>query len=455
MIKRLSSTAALALLAACVVSSVVRADERDQEIERLKEMVHALQQRVEALEAEAGSQTPDVQVIESAPPATTDSAASPADPPQPATDLAAGYSQSGAEAVEDTIALPPAEGQAEGIDFTGAVRYNFFLDEENADTTRGASGFDIFRIGAEGSLDNFLVSAEYRFYSYMNTLHHGWIGYDLEDGGQFQLGVSQVPFGILPYASHNYWFGVPYYLGLADDYDLGLKYVGENGDWDFHLAFYKNEELGDASNLDRIAYDLVTVGDQANEEANQFNARIAYTLGNGTDAVHELGFSGQWGQIFNTLTGENGDHWAAAVHLDSRYKRWNFQFELARYEFSPENPPGVSDDTVRLGAFAGFYDVSSAGTVGVANVAYNVPVRSAIIDQILVYNDFSIVHKDVDAFEDSMLNTTGAAVGMGPVFIYLDLIQGRNMVFFGNGSLAGGGNTSWERQLNVNVGYYW
>ncbi len=410
------------LLVASCASSMVQADERDEEIERLKAMIAELQQRVEALEADS---------------AVGDEALT------------------GAERADESGTLPLEEATDEGIAFTGAVRYNFSADEDSIDSKRGESGFDLFRVGAEGSVDNFQVSAEYRFYSYMDTIHHGWIGYESPDYGAWQLGVSQVPFGILPYAAHNYWFGVPYYLGLADDYDLGLKYIKAIGNWDLQFAFYKNDELGDPSDLDRIAYDLVTVGEQANEETNQFNARAAYTFGNGVDAVHEVGVSARGGEIYNTITGDTGSHWAAAVHLDSRWRRWNFQLELARYAFDPANPATVNDDTVLVGAFADAYEIAAEGTVGVANVAYNLPIDSGFIDSVLLYNDFSIVHKDLDDAEDSMLNTTGAAIGIGPVFIYIDMIQASNMIYFANGSLAAGGETSWERLFNINVGYYW
>jgi len=237
---------------------------------------------------------------------------------------------------------------------------------------------------------------------------------------------------------------------------MGLKYLRSFGDWDFQAAFYKNGELGNAANLERYSFDLVRVGpEHANEETNQLNLRLARSLGPSPDNTHELGVSAQIGQVHNAVTGENGSQWALAAHLDSRVRRWNFQLQLARYEYEPENPPGLSDETVRLGAFATSYDIAAQGTLGVANVAYNLPVQLPLVDQILVYNDFSVLWKDPDGFDESILNTTGAAIGMGPIFIYLDLIQAQNMVFFGDGSLAGGGETDWKRRLNLNIGYYW
>ena len=51
-----------------------------------------------------------------------------------------------------------------------------------------------------------------------------------------QVGVHQVPFGILPWASHNFYFQLPYYLGLEDDYDLGVKHILKQGEWTSSLG---------------------------------------------------------------------------------------------------------------------------------------------------------------------------------------------------------------------------
>lgn len=362
------------------------------------------------------------------------------------------------EAAKAAASEPEAEPSAGRIDVVGAVRFNYLWKDfdEGVETRRGDAGLDLFRIGVEGQRNDFLVSAEYRFYPYMNTIHHGWVGYDFGEAGQVQAGITQAPFGLLPYAAHNFWFGVPYYLGLADDYDAGVKYITDNGPWNLQAAFFKNEELGDASNLDRYSYDPVTVGPDRNQESNTASARLAYTLGKGSDCTHELGVSGQWGELYNLDTGNSGDRWAAAGHIDTHCGRWNLQLEVGRYEYNPRNPAGVSDDTVTLGAFGSSYPVAASGTFGVANIAYNVPVNWPKVDLLTCYSDFSMLRKDEQGFDNSYLHTVGCGIGMGPLFTYIDVIRGRNMVFFGDGSLAGGGEPNgWDTRFNVNIGYYW
>lgn len=347
--------------------------------------------------------------------------------------------------------------EASGVNFGGALRFNVVYrdDVDSSVGKRGESGLDVFRLNVDGAIDDLLISAEYRFFSYMDVIHHGWIGYEFEDDSVVQVGINQVPFGLLPYAAHNAWFGVPYYLGMADDYDMGVKYLRDSGPWSGQVAFYKNEELNDATNLDRYSYDLVRQGDQQNEEINQFNGRLAYTFGLGSSCESELGGSLELGQVYNDVTGERGDHESYALHLDSRCGRWNLQLQGANYSYDVEDPPLVNDSVVRMGAFAGAYDIAADGDVYVANLAYNFSSPWQFIDSITCYNDYSRLEKSLDGATDSQINTLGCAIGSGPLFTYVDYILARNMPFFGAGSLAAGGDDDWQSRLNINIGYYW
>lgn len=359
------------------------------------------------------------------------------------------------EAAAEDVATPPAAEQA--LDIGGALRFNYVWKDfdDGSETRRGDAGLDLFRINVDGERNNILLSAEYRFYAFMDTIHHGWIGYDFETAGQLQAGITQVPFGLLPYAAHNFWFGIPYYIGLADDYDTGIKYVRDSGPWNLQLAVFKNAEFTDSAELDRYSYDPVTTGAARNEQTNTLHARLVYTARQGGDCTHEFGASALWGQLYNKDTDEDGDYRAAAAHLDSRCGRWNLQLEGGRYEYDPRNPAGVSDDSITFGAFGGVHEVAAEGSFGVANIAYNLPVTLSGVDLVTCYNDFSVLDKTRGGFENSYLNTTGCAVGIGPTFTYIDIIRGKNALFLGDGSLAGDGDNRWATRYNINIGYYW
>lgn len=362
----------------------------------------------------------------------------------------------------------PGKGEADAeepdtVKLGGALRFNYGVNDFD-DSVRdrgGDAGLELFRLNADGAKGGVRFSAEYRWYPYQDVLHHGWAGYDGGPAGRLQAGVTRVPFGLLPYAAHNYWFGIPYYVGLADDYDLGVKYLWQPGAWDLQLALFKNPEVSNAASLERYAFDVVegdrdgdgTI-DSRNRETNQANLRLAYTLGKEGLCPTELGVSGQYGQLYNAATDDLGHRWAAAAHLDLRCGRWNLQLEAGRQVLDPASPAGVDDRTVAFGALASAYGVASEANLAVANLAYNFPVPWQGIDVLTCYNDFSIYVKDEQAFRDSRINTTGCAVGSGPLFIYADVIQAENAPFFTAADPLGRGASGWDTRFNLNLGYY-
>ena len=354
--------------------------------------------------------------------------------------------------------LPAAEEAPDGIELGGAVRLNYAwrdYDAQNKDRL-GDFELELFRINLRGTVGEVLLDAEWRRYNDFQAIHHAWVGYRFNDRLHGELGITQVPFGILPYASHSFWFGGTYYLGLEDDYDTGLKLVHDAGDWTFHYAFFKNPEYADDSRADRYSFDLVTGGEQQNAETNQFNFRAArVTRLEGLGSV-ELGLSLQAGQVYNRSTERNGDRWAVAAHLDSRIGQWNLQFQGIRYEFNPRNPAGLSRDFVQLGAFQFPFLVAARGNVWSVNVARSFDVSWGPVTGLNCYNNFTHVDPRVAQSAHSIQNVTGCSISAGGLFTYIDWIAGRNMWFAGGDGIGLDGATAgrWRSRLNINVGFY-
>ncbi len=353
------------------------------------------------------------------------------------------------------------ENPVKDISIGGALRVNYSnADFSDQKKDRGGDlSFDIFRLDVNGQYNDILISAQYRWYSYMDVIHHGWIGYNFTDNLQGQLGLTKVPFGLLPYASHNFWFGVPYYVGLEDDYDMGAKLLYKDGPLDIQFAFFKNGDLGSSGDTERYSFDVINSGglSTSNEEDNQFNLRLAYTFDHGDLGNTELGFSGEWGMLYNTETEDHGDHWAAAVHLNGHYGPFNLMLEAARYEYDPENPDGADDDIIQMGAFCSKYEVAAKGNLYVANLSYDLPVDFGPVKKLTFYNDYSMLDKDAGDGDNSHINTLGCMVSAGPVYTYIDFIMGRNMVWLGSEAtqpLGNGKDDDWHMLFNVNVGYY-
>lgn len=357
------------------------------------------------------------------------------------------------------LALPvAAPAEEEGINFGGAVRLNYAwrdYDDTNKDRA-GDFELELFRINARGTVGEVILDAEWRRYNDFQAIHHAWVGYEFDDSKHVELGITRVPFGILPYASHSFWFSGAYYMGFEDDYDTGVKFVQEAGDWDFQYAFFKNPEYANDGRADRYSFDLVTGGDQQNAEINQLNFRAARTLSHGEDSSTELGLSLEAGQIYNYTTEDTGDRWAVAAHMNGNYGKWNLQLQGLSYEFNPENPTGVSDDFVQFGAFAFPFLMAAKGEVYTANVARSFDVDWGPITGVTCYNDFTYIDPRVDNSAESMQNVTGCAFSAGGLYTYVDWIAGKNMWFAGGDGvgLNGGSADKWRSRLNINLGYY-
>ncbi len=355
----------------------------------------------------------------------------------------------------------------------GALRVNYvYKDWDDNWGGVGELAFDTARINLDWTDEVLIGSFEYRYYRDKHSgghdyhmLHHGWVGLRIDDKQELHAGVQKVPFGILPYASHNWFFQLGYYVGLEDDYDLGIKYLKASGDWDIQLAWYARSERnwsGDSDDSARYSYDLVREGTNGNREKDQFNVRIARTLTHSTDIKAELGVSLQYGSVANRNTGKSGDQSALAVHLNANRGRWNLMLQGVRYTNDVENDPllDASPDGsfVVMGAYDAAYNVASDGELYSVGIAYSLPVTLGPVSNLTFYNDYSLLRKDQASFSDTRQNVLGMAIAAGKFYTYVDIATGKNHPWLGgdwvNGLAAGVAGDGWHTRFNINVGYY-
>ena len=355
----------------------------------------------------------------------------------------------------------------------GALRANYvYKDWDDNWGGIGELAFDTARINLEWTDDVLIGSLEYRYYRDKHSgghdyhmLHHGWVGLRIDDKQELHAGVQKVPFGILPYASHNWFFQLGYYVGMEDDYDLGIKYLGATDDWDLQLAWYSQDEgswSGESDDSARYSYDLVREGNNGNREKNQFNVRIARTLVYSKNIKTELGLSVQYGSVTNRNTGKTGDQSALAVHLNANWGRWNLMLQGAQYTNDVKNDPvlDASPDGsfVVMGAYDAAYNVASDGGLYSVGIAYSLPVSLGSVSNLTFYNDYSLLSKDNASFSNTRQNVLGMAITAGKFYIYVDMATGKNHPWLGgdwtNGLAAGEAGDGWHTRFNINVGYY-
>jgi hypothetical protein len=378
------------------------------------------------------------------------------------------------ERVKEVAAETYDEKKGAEIDVGGAVRFQYVLEDYNdrSKDNNGTFEMDTVRLNFDGTVGDVILSAEWRWYQYMNVIHHAWVGYDFSDSLQGQVGVNQVPFGVTPYNSHSFFFSSNYYLGLEDDYDFGAKLIYDEGPLNVQGAFYWNDELGGADSYlgfdagdfpnflnDRYSYDIVGVRDPGEGtfatpsnfafDSNIFNGRIAYTFGHGTDHSTEIGFSGQYGDVKDAGANGIGSQSAVAAHLVGNYGPWNIQLQATEYEYDMDNGSG----RMAVGAYDFFDTIAAEATSYTGNVAYSLPVNWGPVSNLTFYNDYSLVTDKSGGLEDTWMNVSGVAVTAGGLYTYIDLILAENQPFIG-GSMDSATKPGTNTRFNINFGYY-
>lgn len=342
-----------------------------------------------------------------------------------------------------------AAAQEADLDLGGAIRFNYARTDFGADKGEDRFDLELLRLDARGERGPLIFSAQYRWYEDFDAVHHAWAGYRFDEDRDLRVGIVQVPFGLLPYASHSFWFGSGYYLGLEDDYDPGLVWRDVRGERSWHLGLFFGDEYGTGARFDRYSFDVATTALQPYRERERVHLRYAreFPLGGGWSA--EVGGSAFAGRVEHRAGRGRDDHWGMAVHGEFRHAPWALQVQWAHYDYD------VPGERIALSAFGFPFEIAARGDVLTANVAYTFS-RTGWFDDITCYNDLSTVRVDGTGLEDSWQNVTGCSFAKDRMFTYVDWIAGRNMWFVGGPGVGieEPGGDRWRSLLNINVGFY-
>ncbi len=371
----------------------------------------------------------------------------------------------------------------------GAMRANYVLGDypNRQGPSRGGNGgnveLDTFRINMALKYEQLVGQLEYRWYDGYNFLHTGWLGWDFDDGSQIQVGVNRVPFGPGPYGvSQSWFFDQHYYVGLSDDMDLGVKYVTSIDNWDIDVAYYARSNWngrGNSRDSARYSYgpviwdaglapngDLIGALPNGYQERNQFNVRAIYTLDQGAVET-ALGASLQYGQLKGRRA-DDGDHWAASVHMTNSWNNWLLAAQLTRYQLNidDDNPLGT-DELLPMGAYDFAWPVATDAWLPAISLSYLYETRQIPwLDSVRPYVEYSSIVKQQGDFNDSQLAVVGAAWARGGWYIYTDLAFSDGNYFVGDkgdnysnivdgvGDFGVNGNDDWNYRFNINFGYY-
>ncbi len=389
-----------------------------------------------------------------------------------------------------SIAISAQEENEDFVKIGGALRFNIFSKSWVDSKKQPEVTIDTWRLNVTARKKGIDLNFEYRFYPTYDThfMKQGWLGYGITDDIYVKVGVSQVPFGITKYASHSWWFQGAYYVGLEDDYDMGIKFdISSIENLDLSFAYYRQSEpegpydgqitYGN-SGPGRYAYDLVPTTGSSNRELNHFNARGAYHLNENV----EVGLSAQVGQNFNSVLNDSELSTAFALHTVMDFGGFNFKGEITQYNYAAKDDKGVDLEIVSMGAYGSTYEVATEARMYMAGLAYTIPVELGPISSIQAYVDYTYTDKMNDNFTDMQHLIPGFLITAGNVYTYVDFAMGKNQPWLtpsfgtglGEGQLYSDDATDkyynadvnlqgkpvtmedlvWETRFNINIGYY-
>jgi hypothetical protein len=376
------------------------------------------------------------------------------------------------------------------ITLGGAMRVNYIYgdyDTVGKAPQRGGNGgnveLDTFRINATLKHQQWIGQLEYRWYDGYNFIHTGWLGYAFDESSQIEMGITRVPFGPGAYGvSQSWFFDQHYYVGLADDPDLGVKYLTQWGDWNLAFAYFVSSEAngnGGSSDSARYGYDAVKwnfaltpdgniVDAPANgyEERNQFNLRAIYQLED-ISVPTNVGLSMEWGELEGKRA-EDGHHWALSGHMVNTFGDFTLATQLTRYEYDVDDSSLAEAQLVPLGAYDFAWPAATQGWIPAVSLSYRLDTPGiSWLNYLQPYLEYSSIVKDDSAFNNSELFIVGSAWASGGWYIYSDLAYSNGNLFIGDtddnyaniyhgvGDFGADGNNRWNYRFNLNLGYYY
>ncbi len=397
--------------------------------------------------------------------------------------------------LQTSLVFSQQEESEDYLNVGGALRYNIAHQNYESDPTATSTyaTMDTWRLNVSAMYSDVSLSFEYRFYPTFNThfIHHGYLGYDFSDNLNMQLGVTQVPFGNLTWNSHSWWFLTPYYVGLEDDYNMGVKFSYDFSErLNLMFAYFRQQEpagpaYGSASfggpGAGTYSYNVIpddagvlsnTGANSSIRELNQVNARLSYEIIDGTT----IGFSGQTQGLYNSVLEETEYGHAIAAHLMSNFDNFNLQLQFINYDYAAKDDEGNTLDRVQMGAYGDPYygdGVAARANIITAGLAYTIGVDWGPISSVQPYLDYSLMTKDGETingmdFEDTHMLVPGFLITAGNIFTYVDFAMGKNHPWltdsFGTGLGAGHldeagdpvpvEDLDWNLRFNINIGYY-
>lgn len=320
-------------------------------------------------------------------------------------------------------------------------------------------------------------SIAYRFYGhaypYDYTPGYGdisfpewaWVGYRTDDDHRLQLGLNQVPFGILPYFSSSVNETLGYLMGIEDLYELGAKYQVRSGPWDIQAGLYGRpawqgkgtSRAGRTYSMVPAAPDASVAEGSGHKERNLLALRVTHQYQR-FDWHGEVGGSLMHSRLRNNDSGHDGQRNLAGAHLTATQGRWSLGALMAYQRLLPRSP----GDTrfVTFGGYDSSLNVASKGWFFSTDANYDLDLKlfGGRLHSPRLYSNYSGYLKN-GGYKTSQRLICGLAFRVGDYWrIQSEWLVGRHDPSVGAGNyaqaLAFGGDGQWHGQFLTNIGFY-
>ena len=389
-------------------------------------------------------------------------------------------------AVASACVVISASASADNLTIDGAVRIWVESVGWN-DQRKGTLEFDTARLGFKYDDGRVLAAGRQRYYHYASRQtgaskgadmlfnEYLWAGYRFADKSELHVGQDRMPFGLLPYASNNFFESMAWYAGYEDTYAMGAKYTRKDGSLSTSVAFYPSDgrhllswasDTAVLDGLDSVRFSNHLMKSYGREEKDTFVGRLAYGLPLAGGKA-EIGASVLGGRLAATRPAlSSGTRYAEALHASAEFGRLGIELETIRYRNNFAGNGSVAgawsgacdNDCVVIGAYGFTNRLAARGSIDIANVSYKIPGSLGPFSNFVVYNDWSRLRKRAVGYPDSYQNVTGLSFGTGGWSIMLDFGRGTNQPYlspvFGNALTTGGGTKSSGHRVNATIGYY-
>lgn len=371
-----------------------------------------------------------------------------------------------AETTEDTGKWPFDNPYLAGLNLDGAIRAQYVIGDYGAKTGQpsrawkdyGRFEFDTFFLGLSYKLDAFSAYVQYRFQGGYQFFKFAYLAYEIADAGKVSAGIVNVPFGATDAGvALSFFFDMNYYVGLADDKDLGVLWEGKAGALSYDVGYYLSSEFagrGSTSDSARYGYDIVdeTANETYYNEAHQVNARAIYTIDTGSMKA-ALGASFVFGLINSNGPQDDGSHYAAAVHGVVNLDQLRIAVQGTYYKFDI----GDGNNEITLGAYEAPQQVATEGIIPAISLSYEYKPGLSWVDTITPFLEFSSLIKTESDWNPTHLLAAGILWGHDGWYVYSEYLYANGHPFIGSvGADVMTANVAneWHSRINIDFGYY-